>query len=1192
MLLIDCPWCGPRAQVEFVYGGDASVSRPADPDAISEDEWLGHIYLRENPCGAHREWWQHRAGCRRWLMVERDTLTHRIRACAPPGREPGEPLAADAEPDLAQSEVRKLGGQSPGSAGSKADSPIARSGVDAGVEVRPSASAAAPAAPAASPPTPEGPRLEQPWRAAQGGRIDRSAPLRFSFDGVEYGGYRGDTLASALLANGVRRVGRSFKYHRPRGVFGSGAEEPNALVRLGEGAYAAPNHKATEVELFEGLVARSQNCWPSPDFDIGVLADFSSRLLPAGFYYKTFMWPGSWWRLYEHFIRKAAGLGRSATDADPDAYDHRHAFCDVLVVGGGPTGLMAARAAALSGARTILVDDSGEPGGDLLAAGDAIRIDGLPPATFAERTLESLGAFSNLRILSRACVFGHYDDNMLVAVERIGDHRPSSAAAKPPFRQRLWWIRTKEAVSATGAIERPLVFENNDRPGVMLASAARTLARRYAVRLGEDAVIFTNNDSAYEAIPPLRATGVRIRAVVDVRKEGPGRAAAALLGGGSVSVSGGSAGAGDAAIELICGSAVSRAAGSTLRTVEVRALSADGTEIGREGRRIECDLLCVSGGWNPNVHLFSQSAGKLRFDETTAAFVPEPGTGFAHAAGAARGCRGLGECLADGIAVGARAARAAGFEAGAPLPCPSVDEPPAEAVAPLRPLWAVPMPRGRRGKRFVDLQNDVTVADIDLAAREGYDSVEHLKRYTTAGMGTDQGRTGNVNALALLAERRGVSIPEVGITTFRPPASPTALGAIAGHRRGRDIAPVRRSPLHDRHLALGAVFVPAGLWMRPQFYPRRKSASGFESPAEAIAREALAVRRKVGIVDVSTLGKIAVQGRDAGEFLHRVYINRIRNLAPGKSRYAFMLREDGFIFDDGTLTRIAEDRWYLTASTGHAAAVLAHLERYAQIVWPDLDVRITDVGEHWGAVAVSGPEARALLRNLFADGTDVSNAALPMMGCIEASLAGVPVRIIRMSFSGELSFELHCPADDCPMLWDALIKAGAEFDVQPYGTEALGVLRIEKGHVVASELDGRTIPADFGFDRMQKDEDFIGRRSLERFGRPGGRKRKRLVGLVSRTDEAIPRGAQLVWNPTAPAPVSMLGHITSTCHSPVLDRSIALALIDDEADDLPPGKSEWKGEILYAASPLESRFVAVEVRDPVFVDPENRRSRG
>uniref|UniRef100_UPI000472855C glycine cleavage T C-terminal barrel domain-containing protein n=1 Tax=Thioalkalivibrio sp. HK1 TaxID=1469245 RepID=UPI000472855C len=982
-----------------------------------------------------------------------------------------------------------------------------------------------------------------------------------------------------------------FKYHRPRGIFGIGAEEPNALVRLGQGAQASPNHKATEVELFDGLVAHSQNRWPSRDFDIGVLADFASRLLPAGFYYKTFMWPGSWWRFYEHFIRKAAGLGRSPTLADPDIYDHRHAFCDVLVVGAGPAGLMAAKAAAESGARTILVDDAPEPGGDLLAGDRAITVDGLNPAAFAERTIEALGAHSNLRILSRACVFGHYDDNMMVAAERLGDHLPPALASSPPFRQRLWWIRAKEVVSATGAVERPLVFENNDRPGIMLAGAAKAFAGRYAVSLGERAVIFTNNDSAYEAIPPLRATGVRILAVVDARAQGPGRAALALLGGG---LEDDPESGGDRAIELICGSAVSQAVGSDLRAVEVRALSEDGAAVGSEARRIECDLLCVSGGWNPNVHLFSQSGGRLRFDETIAAFVPESGVGNERVAGSARGRFGLKACLADGIAAGIDAARSAGFDSSPDLECPQVSESiPAESIAPLRPLWAVPMPRGRRGKRFVDFQNDVTVADIELAALEGYDSVEHLKRYTTVGMGTDQGRTGNVNALALLAKRRGQSIPDVGITTFRPPLSPTALGVIAGQRRGFDIAPIRRSPIHDRHIALGAVFVPAGLWMRPQFYPRRKSSSsGFESAAQAIAREALAVRRKVGIVDVSTLGKIAVQGPDAGRFLHLVYINRIANLAIGRCRYAFMLREDGFIFDDGTVTRIAEDDWYLTTSTGHAAAVLAHLERYAQTVWPDLKVRITDVGEQWGAVTVAGPEARALLRKVLDGGTDVSNARLPMMGCIEASVGRVPVRIIRMSFSGELSFEVHCPADHAPMLWDALLEAGAEFDVQPYGTEALGVLRIEKGHVVASELDGRTIPADFGFDRMEKNEDFIGRRSLERFNRSGGRKKKRLVGLISTSDQAIPRGGQLVWNPTAPAPVPMFGHVTSTCHSPTLDRPIALALIDDEPEDRPPDRDEWSGAVICVASPLESRFVQARICDPVFVDPENSRSRG
>ena len=998
----------------------------------------------------------------------------------------------------------------------------------------------------------------QARRVERGGRIDRSAPLAFTFDGVRYEGCRGDTLASALLANGVRIAGRSFKYHRPRGIFAAGAEEPNALVRVGEGARAEPNLKATQVELYDGLVAGSQNRWPSLALDVGGLGNAVSWLLPAGFYYKTFMWPGSWWRLYEHFIRKAAGLGRAPVEPDPDHYDRRYAFCDVLVAGAGPAGLMAALTAARSGARVIVTDDAPALGGSLLAS--AASIDGGPAHELATRAAEELASCPNVRVLTRTTAFGYYDDNMVVAVERCADHVP----APPPYcpRQRTWWIRAGEVVLATGAIERPLAFEDNDLPGVMLASAARTYALQYGVRLDGRAVVFTNNDSAYEAIEPVLDAGTDVIAVVDARDGGPGGDALAVLRRFD--------------LELIAGSVVMRAIGRrAVEGVEVRSLSPDGASVGDASRRMPCDFVFVSGGWSPTVHLFSQSQGRLRFDEERAAFVPGESAQRERSAGAARGLARLSECLADGIAAGADAARAAGFEAGAGLPCPAVGE--WEDCAPIRPLWAVPLPSWRHGKRFVDLQNDVTVADVELAVREGYASVEHLKRYTTLGMGTDQGRTSNVNGLAVLAATLGTGIPAVGTTTFRPPYSPVTLGAVAGREVGVDQTPIRRTPMHDRHAARGAAFVTVGPWMRAQYYPRPG-----ESMTDAIDREALQVRRKVGIVDVSTLGKIEVRGRDAGEFLHRVYINRIRNLRVGRCRYAFMLREDGFVLDDGTVTRIRDDEYYLTTGTGHAAVVMAHLERYAQTVWPDLDVHLTSVTDQWAGAAVAGPRSRDLLA-AACDGADVSDAALPFMGCMDATVAGAPVRIIRMTFSGERAFEVHCPADYGVHVWEALLAAGEPFDVMPYGTEALGVLRIEKGHVVPNELDGRTIPADFGFDRMEKDEDFIGRRSLERF-REGGRKRKTFVGLVSENGKAVPRGGHLVWNPTAPRPMPMFGHVTSSCYSPSLQRHIALALIEDAADR--------KGRVLYAASPLTASFVPVRITDPVFIDPENKRPKG
>ena len=998
----------------------------------------------------------------------------------------------------------------------------------------------------------------QTHRMERGGRIDRTAPLSFTFDGIRYEGYDGDTLASALLANGVRLVGRSFKYHRRRGIFGAGPEEPNALVRVREGARAEPNLKATQVELYDGLAATSQNRWPTLEFDVGALSNAASKLLPAGFYYKTFMWPGSWWMLYEHFIRKAAGLGRAPDEPDPDHYDRRYAFCDVLVTGAGPAGLMAALTAARSGARVILVDDAPSLGGSLLAS--TATIGDADPMELVSRIGEELALCPNVRVLGRTTALGYYDDNMIVALERRADHLP-----KPPehhARQRLWWIRAKEVVLATGAIERPLPFEDNDLPGVLLASAARTYAFQYGVRLGDRCVIGTNNDSAYEAIEPMLNTGTSVIAVVDARDDGPGGDALGIVQ--------------RFGIELISGSVVMRAIGRTgVDGVEVRSLAPDGESVGDESRRMPCDLVCVSGGWNPTVHLFSQSQGRLRFDAERAAFVPGESAQRERSAGSASGLLSLSECLADGVAAGADAVRAAGLETGSEPACPAVQE--WNDCAPARTLWAVPLPPWRHGKRFVDFQNDVTVADIELAAREGYTSVEHLKRYTTLGMGTDQGRTSNVNGLAVLVATLGSEIPAVGTTTFRPPYSPVALGAVAGREVGPDQSPVRRTPMHDWHAQNGATFVTVGPWMRAQYYLRPG-----ESMMDAINREAFHVRQAVGMVDVSTLGKIEVRGRDAGEFLHRVYINRIGNLRVGRCRYAFMLREDGFVLDDGTCTRIRDDEYYLTTGTGHAAAVMMHLERYAQTVWPELDVHLTSVTDQWAGAAVAGPRSRDLLA-AACDGADVSNEALPFMGCMEATVAGAPVRIIRMTFSGEMAFEVHCPADYGVHVWEALLAAGERFDVMPYGTEALSVLRIEKGHVVPNELDGRTIPADFGFDRMEKDEDFIGRRSLERF-RAGGRKRKMFVGLVSENGKPVPRGGHLVWNPTAPRPMRMYGHVTSNCYSPTLQRYIALALMDDA--------QEWKGRMLYASAPLTGSHVPVLITDHVFIDPENLRPKG
>jgi sarcosine oxidase subunit alpha len=744
----------------------------------------------------------------------------------------------------------------------------------------------------------------QPFRKLEGGLIHRDRPLTFHFDGRTYTGYAGDTLASALLANGVRLTGRSFKYHRRRGVFAAGAEEPSALVGLGEGDRAEPNLRATEVELFDGLTAVSQNRWPSLDFDVGGINNLLSRFLPAGFYYKTFMWPGSWWVLYERFIRMAAGLGKAPLGPDPDRYDRRFAHCDVLVVGAGPAGLAAALAAGRSGARVILVDENPALGGSL--RGQSARIDDAPALDWVEGVAAELEGLDNVRVLTRATAFGYYDQNLVTVAERVADHLPRPAPHQ--VRQRVWWVRARRVVLATGAMERPLVFANNDLPGVMLASAARTYALEYAVKCGRRAVVFTNNDSAYQAMATLMKCSVPVAAVVDSRAAGPGEEARALVKA--------------AGVECLTGHAVVSAEGKKeVSGVQVMALESGAAAVSGPTRRIDCDLLCVSGGWNPTVHLFSQSQGSIRYDETIASFVPGESRQAERSAGAAAGSFTLSACLREGLQAGGDAARGVGFSAPDDLRAPPCED---FVESAMEPLWLVPLPRGRRAKRFVDLQNDVTVADVALAHRENYRSVEHLKRYTTLGMGTDQGRTSNVNGLAIMAQLLGADIPAVGSTTFRPPYAPVTVGAVAGREVGADYAPLRSSPMHDWHVAAGAKFATVGLWLRAQYYARPG-----EGMMDAINREVLAVRNGVGMVDVSTLGKIEIQGRDAAELLERVYINRWKNLAVGRVRYGFMLREDGFILDDGTTTRTGENSFYMTTTTAQAGPVMAHLEYYA-----------------------------------------------------------------------------------------------------------------------------------------------------------------------------------------------------------------------------------------------------------------------
>ena len=997
--------------------------------------------------------------------------------------------------------------------------------------------------------------MSQPYRAPQGGLVDRTRTLRFSFDDQALTGHPGDTLASALLANGQRVVGRSFKYHRRRGIVGIGAEEPNALVQIGHGERSEPNLRATEVELFDGLVATSQNRWPSLDFDVGGLNDLMARFLPAGFYYKTFMWPASWWMRYERVIRAAAGLGRAPSLPDPDVYARRHAHCDLLVVGAGASGLMAALGAARAGARVIIVEQQAHAGGWLRR--EAQALDDRPGHEWAGEVIEELRSLPRVRVLMRASAFGCYDDNLVAVCERVGDHLAPLAPAQP--RQRVWWVRARHIVLATGAIERPLVFPGNDLPGVMLASAAGAYAHEYAVRAGSNAVLFANNDTAYSSLHALHRAGVRVRAVVDPRPDGAGSTArqAALDAGAEIH---------DASV------LVATRGRRALSAVRVAAHAHGRGE--RGARWLECDLLCVSGGFNPTVHLFSQAQGRLRYDEAIAAFVPGEVSRPISCCGALQGIVDLAGALQSGVQAAREACAALGLAA------PALDLPriaPAGSTAPLLPLWEVPRVRRGGPKSFVDLQNDVGADDIRLAARENYRSVEHLKRYTTLGMGTDQGRTSNVNGLAIMAATLAREIPQVGTTTFRPPYAPVTLGALGALEVGAHYEPVRRTPLHDWHIEAGARMLNVGLWQRARYYPQAG-----EAVADAINREVRHVRGAVGIIDVSTFGKIDIRGPDAAEFLERVTINRFHNLAPGRCRYHVMLREDGFVMDDGTTTRVDADSFYMTTTTAAAGAVMAHLEFHAQTVWPELRVHLNSISDQWGGLALAGPRARAVLAAAVS-GAEVSDEALPPMASISTHIANVPVRVFRISFSGELGYEVHMPADHALTVWNAVREQGRAFGVKPYGTEAMAVMRIEKGHVVHAELDGRTIAADFGFDRMmRKSGDFIGRRALEREAF-ACEHRRRFVGLISENGKPIPAGAHLVWNPTAALPMHTYGHVTSTCYSPTLDRHIALALLEDAPD--------WHGKTLYAASPLRRRSALVRVTDPVMFDPQGRRTR-
>jgi heterotetrameric sarcosine oxidase alpha subunit len=989
----------------------------------------------------------------------------------------------------------------------------------------------------------------QPNRLAKGGLVDRAKTVRFTFDGEQFTGFQGDTLASALLANGIRLVGRSFKYHRPRGILTAGSEEPNALVELRTAARRAPNTRATTIELYEGLAAASQNCWPSLRLDLLAANQILSPIFGAGFYYKTFMWPPAFWeKLYEPAIRRAAGLGRAADAPDPDHYEKTNAFCDVLVIGGGPAGLSAALAAARSGARVILCDEDFRLGGRLLA--ERYEIDGRPALNWVEAAEAELERLPDCRILRRTTVQGVYDGGTYAAVECVSDHTAKPPAHEP--RQRLWRIVAKRSVLAAGAIERPIVFGNNDRPGVMLAGAVRSYVNRCGVTPGKRAVIFADNDDAFRTAEDLAEAGVKVAALIDARKTPSPRAQAAAEAAHARYLSG-------ATIQRVRG-------GHGVRGVGVSDASG-------KAARFACDLVAVSGGWNPTVNLTTHLNGKPQWSDALSALVPGTLPPGMSVAGAAAGSFTLGACLAEGEEAGAAAAAGCGFTSPA-CGAPTVAD---EASVTPSPLWQV---ANGRGKAFVDFQNDVTVSDVKLAAREGFRIPEHLKRYTTLGMATDQGKTSNANGAAVLANITGRYVGAVGTTTFRPPYTPIAISAFAGHHRGQDFRPARLSPSHAWAEEQGAVLVETGPWLRALYYPKRG-----EEPQDAVNREVANVRKAVGVCDVSTLGKIDVQGRDAGVFLDRVYANTFSVLPVGKARYGLMLREDGFVLDDGTTARLAEDHYFMTTTTANAVKVMQHLEFAQQCLWPELDVELVSVTEQWAQYAVAGPRARDVLQAVVDPTYDLSNAAFPYLACGDVTVCGgTPGRLYRLSFSGELAYEIAVPARYGDSLVRVIMEAGAAYGIAPYGTEALGVLRIEKGHPAGGELNGQTTAHDLGFGKMlSAKKDFVGRFMAARPALTDPA-RPSLVGLrpLDRA-ERIRAGAHLIPKDAEAVASNDQGYVTSIAFSPSLNHWLGLGLL--------ARGPERHGEILRAYDPMRGGDVLVEVRPPCFIDPEGESLR-
>ena len=988
-------------------------------------------------------------------------------------------------------------------------------------------------------------------------KLDINKKINFYFDGKKYVGYKGDTLASALLANNLHLIGRSFKYHRPRGLLSSGSEEPNGIVQLENGNITEPNRRATEVLLYEGLSAKSQNRWPNIKFDFGAINDFLSPFFPAGFYYKTFMWPPTFWRKYEFFIRHAAGLGKSPKTDDPDKYEHYHYHCDVLIVGSGVSGLYASEMAAENDLKVLLVEQEDELGGSLLSDQNSEnKINDLSLLDWKEKILSNLKSKSNVRIIKSTTLFAYMHYNYLLAIQDICPL--DGLIRENPVRQMIWKIRAKKVILATGSIERPITFDNNDRPGIMLANSASKYLNYYGVKISKEAVIFTNNDSAYQTAIDFHKKGIIVKAVIDVRgyKESDLIKKVKLLG-----------------IKIYNNHAVINTSGwLKIKSVTINKVDDLIKEIIGKPTRIKCDLLCVSGGWTPTVHLFTQSRGKLIDREQDGVFIPHQSFQETISIGSCNGTFQLKDIL-DETYLKVKE-NLSSFNNVYETKQKYKSEPFKNNAH--KHAWLIPSSKKLgKTKMFIDLQNDVTSKDIKVALNEGFQSIEHVKRYTTTGMATDQGKTSNINALGIISDITNKKIGDLGTTTFRLPYTPVTFGALAGRHIKKFFDIERKTPIHQWHEDNNALYENVGQWKRAWYYPMKN-----ENMYNAVNREVKATRDSLGILDASTLGKIDLKGRDVSKFLNLIYTNSWSKLEIGRCRYGLMLGDDGMIIDDGVTTRIDTNHYVMSTTTGNAASVMSKLEDWLQTEWPELQVYLTSVTEQYGTISLNGPNSRKVIEKI-SPSHDFSKENFPHMTFQNVEIDNVSCRVMRISFTGELCFEINTPSSFANSIWKKCIKVGKEFNITPYGTEAMHVLRAEKGFIiVGQETDGSVTPVDLNMNWIisKKKHDFIGKRALSRTDTIK-EDRKQLVGLLTADpNDILEEGSQLVEKVSA-LPMSMVGHVTSSYYSPNLGRSFALALIK--------GGINKKG--LKLMVPMNKKIIEVEITNPVFIDPLNER---